>query len=152
MTFIKRVYANALHASSCSLRVHSDIRYLLSIAYDWFLKQYRIRSCFPTREMSSFNDKGIKIWALCLCRENNQIHRKNFPWWLHLPVTAAFLQNCMWTVPQCLILKTQKITAFVGLHSAGCWLKAPIKSKAMSYMSAFHSEVNYHLKTRDALR
>lgn len=44
-----------------------------------------------------------------------------------------------------------KITAFVCLHTAGCWLKAPIKSKALFCMSDLHSEVNCHPKTRDAV-
>ena len=44
-----------------------------------------------------------------------------------------------------------KITAFVCLHTAGCWLKAAVKSKTLSYMSGLHSEVNCRPKTRDAV-
>lgn len=49
-------------------------------------------------------------------------------------------------------LGMQKISGFVCLHTAGCWLKAPIKSKTMFCMSDWHSELNCHPKTRDAVK
>lgn len=36
------------------------------------------------------------------------------------------------------------------LHTAGCWWKAPIKSKPLFYMLGFHSEVSCHPKARVA--
>lgn len=44
-----------------------------------------------------------------------------------------------------------KITAFVCLHTAGCWLQAPIKSTTLLYMSALHWEVNGRPKPRESV-